>query len=338
MKKIYKEILLLIIIQLICILFFNTYVFADGLYSSLEDFVEKNGLENMTGDQMKSKQSEALKKISDENIQVGVKTNAANILSSINGEYDSDKEKMKKLNDNFIQNQGDAYGDPTESDEYYGYILGEQWVIYKKNSEESKKNDESGKTIAEQFDEKYEEYKKLGDKDKKNVDTVLPYYTALQSLYKKLPKEDQTDERLLKLDEVETVVTDNDSSVGDTEDNTTSSPIYKYPSKKGGTAAGSLDDMIGDADKFLNSSAEPAIKSSALQDFSNKFYNIFLTIGIIVAVIVGMVLGIKFMVGGAEEKANIKEVLVPYVVGCIVIFGAFAIWKLVVTILSNSFL
>ena len=39
-----------------------------------------------------------------------------------------------------------------------------------------------------------------------------------------------------------------------------------------------------------------------------------------------------------EEKANIKEVLVPYVVGCIVIFGAFAIWKLIVTILGNSFL
>ena len=147
MKKIYKEILLLIIIQLICILFFNTYVFADGLYSSLEDFVEKNGLENMTGDQMKSKQSEALKKISDKNIRVGVKTNAANILSSINGEYDSDKEKMKKLNDNFIQNQGDAYGDPTESDEYYGYILGEQWVIYKKNSEESKKMMKVGKLL-----------------------------------------------------------------------------------------------------------------------------------------------------------------------------------------------
>ena len=44
------------------------------------------------------------------------------------------------------------------------------------------------------------------------------------------------------------------------------------------------------------------------------------------------------MVGGAEEKANIKEVLVPYVVGCIVIFGAFAIWKLIVTILGYSFL
>lgn len=117
-----------------------------------------------------------------------------------------------------------------------------------------------------------------------------------------------------------------------------SSPIYKYPTKEDGTSAGSLDDMIGDADKFLDSSAEPAIKSSALQDFSNKFYNIFLTIGIVVAVIVGMILGIKFMVGGAEEKANIKEILVPYIVGCIVVFGAFAIWKLVVTILSNSFL
>ena len=117
-----------------------------------------------------------------------------------------------------------------------------------------------------------------------------------------------------------------------------SNTIYRYPTKEDGTAAGSLDDMIGDADKFLNSSAEPAIKSSALQNFSNKFYNIFLTIGIVIAVIVGMVLGIKFMVGGAEEKANIKEMLVPYIAGCIVIFGAFAIWKLVVTILSSSFL
>ena len=54
---------------------------------------------------------------------------------------------MKKLNDNFIQNQGDAYGDPTESDEYYGYILGEQWVIYKKNSEESKKMIKVGKLL-----------------------------------------------------------------------------------------------------------------------------------------------------------------------------------------------
>ena len=41
------------------------------------------------------------------------------------------------------------------------------------------------------------------------------------------------------------------------------------------------------------------------------------------------------MMSGAEGKAQIKELLVPYIVGCIVVFGAFAIWKLLVTILSG---
>lgn len=64
-------------------------------------------------------------------------------------------------------------------------------------------------------------------------------------------------------------------------------------------------------------------------------YNALLIIGIIIAVIVGAILGIKFMMGSVGEKADIKKLLVPYVVGCIIVFGAFGIWKLVVTILAN---
>lgn len=64
-------------------------------------------------------------------------------------------------------------------------------------------------------------------------------------------------------------------------------------------------------------------------------YNVLVTIGIILTVIVGGILGIKFMMASAEDKANIKEAMIPYVVGCIVIFGAFFIWKLVVSIASS---
>ena len=64
-------------------------------------------------------------------------------------------------------------------------------------------------------------------------------------------------------------------------------------------------------------------------------YNALLIIGIIIAVIVGAILGIKFMMGSVGEKADIEKLLVPYVVGCIIVFGAFGIWKLVVTILAN---
>lgn len=113
--------------------------------------------------------------------------------------------------------------------------------------------------------------------------------------------------------------------------------IYRYPSKEDATSAGSLDDMIGDADSFISKAngKSDVVTSGSLQDFSQTFYNILLTVGIIVAVLVGSVIGIKFMIGGAEEKANIKELLVPYIAGCILVFGAFAIWKIVVTVLSG---
>ena len=52
--------------------------------------------------------------------------------------------------------------------------------------------------------------------------------------------------------------------------------------------------------------------------------------------LVGAVLGIKIMVATVEEKAKIKELMVPYIVGCIVMFSAFTIWKIVVTIGNKS--
>ncbi len=44
--------------------------------------------------------------------------------------------------------------------------------------------------------------------------------------------------------------------------------------------------------------------------------------GMALAVIMLIVIGIKYMVGSAEEKAEYKKTLVPYVVGAILIFAA----------------
>lgn len=57
--------------------------------------------------------------------------------------------------------------------------------------------------------------------------------------------------------------------------------------------------------------------------------------GLAIAIIIGLVLGIQFMMGSVEQKAKVKDSLVPYVVGCIVIFGAFGIWKIVLTVLEG---
>lgn len=73
-----------------------------------------------------------------------------------------------------------------------------------------------------------------------------------------------------------------------------------------------------------------------LKNVSDVVYNILLTIGIIVAVIMGLIIGIKYMTGSVSQKAETKELLTPYIVGCVIIFGAFIIWKIVVELLNQT--
>lgn len=51
--------------------------------------------------------------------------------------------------------------------------------------------------------------------------------------------------------------------------------------------------------------------------------------GIVIAVVVLMVLGIKYMMGSAEEKAEYKKTMIPYIVGAILIFAATTIANMV---------
>lgn len=117
----------------------------------------------------------------------------------------------------------------------------------------------------------------------------------------------------------------------------TISPIYKYPSKTNTTVSNSeqsLEDMMSDANDFINKGAVN-IDQGTLSNFSKTMYNILLAVGVVVAVIIGAIIGLKLMTSSIEEKAEAKKLLVPYVVGCVMVFGGFAIWKLVVTILQS---
>lgn len=101
-------------------------------------------------------------------------------------------------------------------------------------------------------------------------------------------------------------------------------------------ATSSIGGVISGADEFITTGkGQEQISSENLKNLSDEIYNVLLAIGVVVAVIVGLVLGIQFMAGSVEQKSKIKEALVPYIAGCIVIFGAFGIWKLVVIILQN---
>ncbi len=101
------------------------------------------------------------------------------------------------------------------------------------------------------------------------------------------------------------------------------------------SSSASLDDMINDADKFVLKGEDDKIKEGELAKFSGMIYNIVLQVGIAIAVIVGIVLGIQFMLSGIDGRADVKKALKIYVIGCVLIFGAFGIWKIVVEILKQ---
>ncbi len=96
-----------------------------------------------------------------------------------------------------------------------------------------------------------------------------------------------------------------------------------------------LSEVIKDGDDFIatgKSNSESKIPQAKLQEASGYLYNTLLTLGVVIAVIVATVLGVQFMIGGAEGQAKVKEMLLPFVIGCIVVFGAFGIWKVAITV------
>ena len=100
--------------------------------------------------------------------------------------------------------------------------------------------------------------------------------------------------------------------------------------------AGPLQDIMNRAEGFVNNGENGGnvINNDALKEGSNTLYNVLLVIGIAVAFIWGIVLGIQFVTGSLGEKADVKKNLIVYVVGCIIIFGAFGIWKLLLQLLQ----
>ena len=72
-----------------------------------------------------------------------------------------------------------------------------------------------------------------------------------------------------------------------------------------------------------------------LTNVGNQIVTILTTIGIIASVIVLIVLGIKYMMGSAEEKAEYKKTMMPYVIGAALVFAASAIANILYNFLGN---
>lgn len=97
-------------------------------------------------------------------------------------------------------------------------------------------------------------------------------------------------------------------------------------------------EVIREADGFISAgkaNSTDIISTEELQDLSDTIYTILVVVGVVIAIIVGAMLGIKFITEGVEGKAEVQKALIAYVIGCVVIFGAFIIWRIVVNILQG---
>lgn len=102
-------------------------------------------------------------------------------------------------------------------------------------------------------------------------------------------------------------------------------------------ADGSLDDVMNNGNSFLNAGSESStmIDQNDLKSLSNFISGVLLTIAIGVTVITGAIMGLNFITQSIEEKAKVKESMVPWVIGIIVSFGAFTIWEVAVNLLQS---
>lgn len=65
-----------------------------------------------------------------------------------------------------------------------------------------------------------------------------------------------------------------------------------------------------------------ATGTTEIKNFGGNIMGVINVVGVVVAVVVLMVIGIKYMMGSAEEKAEYKKTMIPYIVGAVLIFGA----------------
>ncbi len=64
------------------------------------------------------------------------------------------------------------------------------------------------------------------------------------------------------------------------------------------------------------------VNTANVQKLGNSIIAVVRVVGVIVAVVILLVLGIKYMMGSAEEKADYKKSMIPYIVGAILIFAS----------------
>lgn len=89
-------------------------------------------------------------------------------------------------------------------------------------------------------------------------------------------------------------------------------------------------------DDYEISNIDSVTGASKLATIGNDIIKVIRTIGSAVSVIVLMIIAIKYMMGSIEEKAQYKKSMMPYVVGCLLVFGITNILAIIMKLVTNA--
>lgn len=93
---------------------------------------------------------------------------------------------------------------------------------------------------------------------------------------------------------------------------------------------------LGQADKFIEVGAEKKINVDEVGTEFTTIGNILTYIGVGILVAATGYMGILYIISPPEKQAKLKQQLIGLVVSGFVIFGAYYIWKIVVTFLETT--
>ena len=77
---------------------------------------------------------------------------------------------------------------------------------------------------------------------------------------------------------------------------------------------------------------DSSVGGDQIKTIGSYIYTAVTNVGIIAAVVVVAILGVKYMLGSADERAEYKKSMMPYLIGALLVFGASGIAKAVVAI------
>lgn len=100
-------------------------------------------------------------------------------------------------------------------------------------------------------------------------------------------------------------------------------------------ADNTFDDILNAGNDFISQGQQSnaiGVDSSGMKPLSDFISNILLVIAVGVTLITAAMMAINFTIQSIEDKAKIKESMVPWIIGIFVTFGAYGIWRITMTV------